>query len=214
MTDASSRHAAWANRVFVGLVAMVCLWGIWQAQRIMRADFFAAQARYQIGTWVAGSATWTPAQWDEAKQALLESAQVAPDNPQTFDYLGLVFSLRGRQVWDDSAARRSYFLEARRFQERSLALRPEHGAAWASLAFTHYALGESAEQVQAMRQALRFAPNELQVNLLLAELVLANWTTVPEDLRAWLLERLVKGPMSEKQDIVRLMRRYGVSLGK
>ncbi|MEN3112408.1 hypothetical protein ACFONG_19810 [Uliginosibacterium paludis] len=199
----------------LSLVALVCLlaaWGIWQAQRVMRADFTAMQARYRIDGWAAGKSQWTVPAWIEARDDLLEASRIAPDNPLTFDYLAQLNALRGRRAWEAPELRKAYFSDALRFQKISLALRPENGAAWASLALGHFALEDHPAAFGALRQALRYGPYEVPVKQMAEELVLAMWAEAPADLHAWLLQRHRDGTSDEKADIDRLAKRYGVRI--
>jgi tetratricopeptide (TPR) repeat protein len=200
------------NWVLVCVVFVITLWAIWQAQRVMRADFLSLQARYRIDLWSREKARWTVAEWIEARDDLLTSADVAPDNPLTFDYLGLLNALRGKQAWDTPALRHAYFSEAMAFQRRSLQLRPENGAAWANLALSQFALDDHAGAIASMRSALKFGPYELPVKLMSSELVLAMWAEAPTDMKDWLLSRHKDGQSDERRDIERIAKRYGLSL--
>lgn len=196
----------------LGLVVLVCLvaaWGIWQAQRIMRADFTAMQARYRIDGWTSGKAQWTVPEWVEARDDLLEAARIAPDNPLTFDHLGLLNTLRGRRAWAAPELRKAYFSDALRFQKISLGLRPQNGAAWANLAMSHFALDDHPAAFDALRNAIRYGPYEVPVKQMADELLLAMWPEAPTDLHDWLLARHRDGTPDEKADIDRLAKRYG-----
>ncbi len=199
----------------IGVAALVCMlaaWGIWQGQRIMRADFTAMQARYRIEGWMSGKLNWTVPEWVQARDDLLAAAEIAPDNPLTFDYLGLLNALRGRRAWGAPELRTAYFTDARRFQEQSLKLRPENGSAWANLALSQFALGEHGPAFESLRQALKYGPYEVSVKQMSEELVLAMWREAPPDLRAWLQQRHRDGTPDEKADIDRLAKRYAVRI--
>lgn len=195
------------------LVLIVVAWGVWQASRVARADFASMQARYRVDAWLAGKEKWTLPQWVVARSDLLEAARIAPDSPITFDYLAALYIIRGQRAWSLDDLRQAYFTDAETYQRQSLLLRPHNGAAWANLALSQHALGESEGMIESMRKALTYGPNELRVRQVLGELVLANWKVAPDDLRDWLKERHETGPIYEKRNIERLAQRYGVSFG-
>lgn len=193
----------------LALVLLVLFWGMWQAQRVMRGDFAAMQARYRIDTWTSGAAKWSVEQWLDARDDLLKAAKITPDNPLVFDYLGILYTLRGQRAWENDVLRRSFFSDALRFQQISLRLRPHNGAAWANLALSQYALGQHQDAIASIVLAMRDGPNETKVRQVVSELVCAMWSELPDSLHTWLRKRYQVAESWERQDLERLAARYG-----
>ncbi|NSL54048.1 tetratricopeptide repeat protein [Uliginosibacterium aquaticum] len=197
------------NWLLICLILLAAGWGMWQGQRLMRGDFSAIQARYRIDTWVAGSAKWTVPEWMQARDDLLAAAEIMPDNPLTFDYLGILNTLRGQRGWNEPSLRKGYFGEAMGYQQTSLRLRPQNGAAWSNLALSFYALGDHAGAAASLEQALKYGPYELGVKKLSSDLVLAMWPDMPPSLQQWLLALYRTSPPWERQVLEKLAKSYG-----
>ncbi|WP_018609053.1 hypothetical protein [Uliginosibacterium gangwonense] len=190
------------------LILLILVWGMWQAQRVMRGDFAGMQARYRIDTWIAGKARWSVEQWLQARDDLAGAARITPDNPLVFDYLGMLYTLRGQRAWQNDVLRQAFFADALRFQQDSLRLRPHNGAAWANLALSQYALGTHGDSIASINHAMQEGPNEIRVRQVVTELIIAMWSESPEHLHVWLRERYRVAAPWEHQELERLAVRY------
>lgn len=197
-----------ANALLASLILLAVAWGAWQGQRVMRGDFTSMQARYRIDTWVSGKAKWSVSEWVQARDDLLEAAEIMPDNPLIFDYLGMLNTLRGERAWNEESLRKGYFSEAMDYQQTSLRLRPQNGAAWSNLALSFYALGDHAAAGNALEQALKYGPYEVAVKRLTADLVLAMWPSMSAGLHEWLLALYRGAPAHERQAMELLAKKY------
>lgn len=208
----AERRAKIINLALFAVIAFAALWGIWQGQRIMRADLHGMQARYRVNAWATGRLPWTITEWLQAREDLRASARIAPDSPLTFDFLGMLYSLRGQRGWNVPELRVGYYTEAMQAQKASLALRPENGAAWANLALSQFAVEDPAGAAESMRNAIRYGPYEVVVKHRVTEIVFAMGRSAPADLRTWLRQRYETGLPDEKRDIEKLAKQYKFDL--
>lgn len=167
-------------------VVLACGWMFWTGQALLRADLLSAGARHQVQRWVDGKEAWTMPQWLRAQQGLVDALAVTPENPALHENLAALYVLRAHRSWRVSVLRRAAMIDARRHYEHALALRPVSGRTWAGLAWALMALEEpTAAIVDAVDQALHYAPHDVGVQRLMFQVVGHHWKEAPDHLKAW-----------------------------
>jgi tetratricopeptide (TPR) repeat protein len=112
-------------------------------------------------------------QLDEAEQHLLKARDLAPDKIQINYLLSLVSFNRGeaisRQRDGDPEKAKAYFESAAKLARDVLVQRPDYGFAHMSLGLALKQLGQQAESVQELREAVHCNPEYADIHLFLGE---------------------------------------------
>lgn len=184
----STRHR-WLNRLLAGTLCVVAVCVVQQATVLMAADWTSSVTRHDLSKWAAGSATYTPEQWEEARQALQDAIALTPRDATLHDALAQLYGVRGRELWTTGAAESpevAAYKEGLAHQEASIRLRPTHAMAWANLTLMQYAVNETPEVLfKSWREAARLGPRENEVTETLVYVASEIWPFAPEDIRQW-----------------------------
>ena len=159
------------------------VWLGWHSVKIARADFQMMEARAEVHAWFKG-APWNLENWSAAQSQLLAARATLPTDPVIHDLLGMLWTLRARDAWRNPVAQAFLYKQAAAHQRDSLALRPRHGWAWASLAESLAATSVAQPETwDAWRAAQRYTPYEPTVQLTLLYVAIGGWRAAPNDVR-------------------------------
>ncbi len=192
-------------------VLAMTAWVMVTGSALFRADIMSMAARQKVDTWARLGTGWTVEEWQAARADLLSALRLTPRDPVLHETLGQMYAAQGLAGWDDPSLRAAFFEEARVHQQASLALRPGHGATWAALAVSLFALQRPAvEFQQAWDQAHRLAPHELSVQTTLADLVFATWdTAATPEMQNWVKQCWAQATPNLKAALLASAQRYG-----
>jgi tetratricopeptide (TPR) repeat protein len=108
-----------------------------------------------------------------AERALRLAHQLAPDKAQVHYYLSLILMLKGEELkkkGDPEQAGKA-FAEAAVWARKALAITPDNGLAYMTLGQSLKALGERADALAALRQAVRCSPELAELHFYLGDLL-------------------------------------------
>lgn len=172
---------------------MVAACVVQQAAVLMAADWTSSATRHDLGKWAAGKATYTPEQWEQARQDLEDAIALTPRDATLHDALAQLYGVRGQALWTTGAADSpevAAYREALTHQEASIRLRPTHAMAWANLTLMQYAVNETPEALfKSWREAARLGPREAEVIETLVYVATQIWSFAPDDIRQWVETR-------------------------
>jgi tetratricopeptide (TPR) repeat protein len=158
--------------------------------RLMAADWSSSTARHALDKWANGSATYTPEQWENARQELQAAMDLTPRDATLHDALAQLYSVQGRQLWTTGAENSpevAAYLTALAHQQTSLRLRPTHAMAWANLALIQYAVNGTPEALlKSWNEAARLGPHETEVTETLVYVATQVWPLVTDEMRQWI----------------------------
>lgn len=200
------------------LVLLVTLgvgaWVVWEAQRLVRADFTSVAARQQVRLWVAKTtAPRTRAEWEEARAAIERAIEIIPDDAAFHDARGDALIVAANQPWSSDLESQASFLEAIVSYRRALALRPSEPQTWASLALAHYGAGQTGAPLQeAWSRARALGPYEGHVQPMLMELALATWAEATPEMQQWVQDTFENATPDSRVEINRMAERRGLAL--
>jgi tetratricopeptide (TPR) repeat protein len=185
----SIRHR-WLNRLLAGTLCVVAACVVQQAAVLTSADWTSSMARHALSKWATGSVSYTPEQWESAREALQDAVEHTPRDATLHDALAQLYSVQGRQLWTTGAANSpevQAYLTAMAHQQTSLRLRPTHAMAWANLALIQYAVNDTPEALlRSWNEAARLGPRESEVIETLAYVAAEVWPLVTEEMRQWI----------------------------
>jgi tetratricopeptide (TPR) repeat protein len=188
----STRHQ-WLNRLLAGTLCVVAACVVQQASVLMAADWSSSTARHALGKWATGSTTYTPEQWETARQELQDAVDHTPQDATLHDALVQLYSVQGQQVWTTGVAGSpevAAYQTALAHQQTSLRLRPTHAMAWANLALIQYAVNDTPEALlKSWNEAARLGPNEAEVTETLAYVATQVWPLMTDEMRQWITQR-------------------------
>lgn len=191
-------------------VASVAAWVSWHGASVIAADFAATAARDTLDRWAYASPNPTEPDWQQLQADLQAALAHTPGDAVLHDAMAQLHTARGRAAWADPERRALAFEQARQSQQASLALRPFSGLTWAGLAVSLFVLERPVEQLQfAWRQALRHAPREAMVELVLFDLAFATWDDASADMRGWVMTRWQELPSQRRARIRVLADKHG-----
>jgi hypothetical protein len=179
-----------AVRLVVAVPAVIALtWTALYAWRTGSADTVVQRTAREIGTWVSSGADPAAQTVGWVQADLQDAARVLPRDPTVEEMLG---TLAERQ-----RERPEYLDEALVHFTRAVALRPTSPYAWASVVRVKYLKGDTGPTFEAaVRRATQTGPEEIQVQLTVADYGLAVWDEVaPETRQA--VEAMVTGAMKQ-----------------
>jgi tetratricopeptide (TPR) repeat protein len=185
----STRHR-WLNGLLAASLCGVAACVVQQAAVLMAADWSSSIARQDLSKWSVGTATHTPEQWENARQALQDAVTRTPQDATLHDALAQLYSLQGQQIWttgDANSPEVVAYQVARAHQQNSIRLRPTHAMAWANLALIQYAVNDTPEALlKSWREAARLGPREGEVIETLVYVATQVWPLVTTDMRQWI----------------------------
>lgn len=214
MNSASSTVRAGLGRLAAASLSCLALWMLWEAQRLMQADWGSVAAREQVVEWVAsgqGAPVGDDAAWQSAVEALNRSLQITPRDPDLHERLGDAYLAAGQRDAADAAVSQRHFNRAAGHYEQATVYRPGEPGTWAALAAARQAAGLPAAEVHAAwRRALELGPYEGHVQPVLLQVVLADWDAAPPALQAWATVLFDASTPAVRRQINVLARRYGL----
>jgi hypothetical protein len=195
----------------IGLGAFLLLGGGLTLYNVVPAalsDFASLKARSDIERLRGGQMRMPPLpEWARLRQALSDAVAKSPDSAQLRDELAYLYAVRAqsmKNVPELLELRQQLLVEAAGYYRQAAALRPMFPYGWANLALAkHYADQVDDELWSAFDKAMAYGRREPNVQLMLAEIAFARWSTLdtaraaavtamvaetPEDLRAPLLD--------------------------
>jgi tetratricopeptide (TPR) repeat protein len=184
--DQQHKSLAWVMPTMC-LSAIAALgWVAVMAWNMGRAEMLLIAPRHQIATWQQQNIQPDQAQWQAAHDQLSRALEHTPNSATLHDFMGALYAIKGKQFWEDPVARHRLFSLAKIHQERSLALRQTSGRAWASLAASNSALGESEEKIYAnLQQAILFGPHDPPTQRLVFATLAPRLQSAPPPLKQW-----------------------------
>ncbi len=188
-------------------------WMLFEAQRTFRAEVATLAAREQVLRWLAADGVPKSAPgWETALQALNDGMTLTPDDPELHERMGDLYSVAGRTNWSDATLRTQYYKQAAVWYESALQLRPGSAAAWAALAASRQAMGDSAPRVQEpWNRALRLGPFEGHVQPVLLQVVLVDWDNATPAMQSWAKALFDRSEPAVQAQINVLARYYGLA---
>jgi tetratricopeptide (TPR) repeat protein len=108
-----------------------------------------------------------------AERALRRANQLAPEKAQVHYYLSLILMLKGEELTKKGEAdqARAAFSEAAVWARKVLAVTPDNGLAYLTLGKSLKALGERADALTALRQAVSCSPELAELHYYLGDLL-------------------------------------------
>lgn len=210
-TGRRQRRTTLADKLIFPLLVLVFGTAGFYAVKLIRADFEVLEARSMVRSWADGSSSWTVKKWQQAHDDTLAALRITPNNPSLHDQMGVIFLIRARDAWPSKAMEKLLYTEAARWQRSSLNLRPGHGWTWAALAESLHALQPASDEAwQAWRQAQRYTPHELTVELNLFRIGFSQWKAAPADVRAWMRNTWQQAGAGQRQRIDKIAAQYKV----
>jgi tetratricopeptide (TPR) repeat protein len=201
--------AVWALAL---LLLAVGAWVIPTAWTELRAEFPYLAAQDKARRWTEGSAPLpTEAAWKQVVAELHESEKIRPESPVLQELLGSLYLLASQQEWQPDAQRLAWVDTSLVHYRHSLKLRPTDGMTWALLGM---ALADARNPppaiAEAALKALKLAPNDNHVQLVLLHLAVRHWEVVPAELQTWATNLFENGTAAQRNQINSLAKAYGL----
>jgi hypothetical protein len=187
-------------------------WGVSTAWTELRAEFPYLAAQDKARRWTEGSAPLpTETAWKQVLGELHQSEEIRPESPVLQELLGSMYLLASQQEWQPDAQRLAWADQALVHYRHALKLRPTDGMTWALLGM---ALGDARSPAPAVAEAalnaLKFAPNDNHVQLVLLHLAVRHWEVVPAELQNWATALFENGTAAQRNQINSLAKAYGL----
>jgi tetratricopeptide (TPR) repeat protein len=203
---------AWVQRGLTVLLLMATGWMLATAWTEFRAEFPYLAAQDRAKRWTEGSAPLpTEAAWKQVLAELHHSEKVRPESPVLQELLGSMYLLGSQQEWQPDAQRLAWADQALVHYRHSLKLRPTDGMTWALLGM---ALGDARspapQLAEAALKALKLAPNDNHVQLVLMHLAVRHWDVSPAELQTWATNLFESGTAAQRYQINTLAKAYGL----
>ena len=172
------------------------------------ADLRAFEARQFIRTWENRSTAAPAADWEHARDALLQARELDARHPGYLEDLALLYEYRGLRAAPGPA--REDFARALDFLRAEAARRPSSSYTWAGIALLKARMGTpDAEYETALRNAMALGPWEPPVQLAVADAGLRYWNRLAPDTSAALRANLTRSLRWQDRGIFDLARRLG-----
>jgi tetratricopeptide (TPR) repeat protein len=193
------------------------LYGLVYGLPAAATDFSSLKARDEVERMRDGKKRMPAlAEWARLRRSLERAAASAPDNAQILDDIAFLYAFRALSmdgVAELADLRREMFAEAAGYYRRAAPLRPMFPYTWAQLALAdHYADGDEQEMWSAFDKALAYGRNEGSVQLMLAEIAFARWSTLDAKRSAAIAEMVDQAPEALQKPLLEVAERYVVEL--
>lgn len=172
------------------------------------ADLRAFEARQFIRNWENKAAAAPAADWERARDDLLQARGLDPGHPGYLEDLALLYEYRGLRAASGPA--REDFGRALELLRAEAARRPSSSYTWAGIALLKARLGTpDAEYETALRNAMALGPWEPPVQLAVADAGLRYWNRLAPETSAALRANLTRSLRWQDKAIFDLARRLG-----
>ena len=187
--------------VLLSILALVALRHGW-------AEILAFQGRALIRTWDRDQRVFSANEWAAAQSRLENSLILNPGDPGVAEDLGRLHELRTRALRGiDTAAELGLAMD---YLRRSLRARPTSPYTWANLAFVKSRLGTLDDEFyHSIRNAAMLGPWEPEVQLLLADIGLRYWNSMPKAAQDIVHAAIRRGLKRQDEKLFDLASGYG-----
>lgn len=181
---------------------MAFAWGL--------ADIYASYASRTMKTWYTMGVQPNAEEWDRVHQGFVRALALDPYNPYLVNDVGRTHDWRVLREVDANPNVRVIRTQALQHYRRSIQLRPAWPHTWASLALIKYRLRELDEEFeQALRNATHLGPWEPVVQRIVAEVGLAAWGELSEEMRRIVAQNIERALVWQTPAVVEAAHRMG-----
>jgi hypothetical protein len=209
-------------RTALGIVLLVflatgALYGMQHGLPAALADAQTLKARKQIERWRNGRAVVpTLAEWGRVRSRMVSALATAPDNAQLLDDLGFLYAYRAQNLPPDpdlDELRKSLLVEAAAYFHSSAVLRPMFPYGWAQYALAlHYLDETEASLWPPFDRALAYGRNEAPIQMMLARIAFARWSSLGPDREQAILAMLADAPAQLQRPLLELAGQHAITL--
>ena len=170
-------------------------------------------ARKQLDNWREKQQHLEHTQWETIQSQMDHALQYTPDNPDLLSDLGLAHEAEFNFYPAIDQSARTGREKAVKYYQQAIFLRPSWPYDRIKFALVKYRLDETDRNIyKLMAQATELGPWEPRVQLVVAEIGLRNWDSLPDDIRKVVLDTVnnsIRHPDNIKNILV-LLHRYNM----
>jgi hypothetical protein len=153
-------------------------------------------------------------QWQAIRVRINHALQYTPYNPELLRNLGLAHEAEYILYPSTNPSARMARLEAEKYYQQAILLRPSWPYDRIDFVLVKYRLGENDQNIyKLMRQATDLGPWEPRVQLVIAEIGLHHWESLPDEIREMVEETIHNSILhvDNTRDMLKLVRRYNMT---